>query len=44
MVLGVRCPVILGIRNPGPVHHPSRILVQDALFLLILCILCIDVQ
>ena len=44
MVLGVSCPVILGIRNPGPVHHQSRLLVQKALVLLILCILCIDVQ
>jgi len=44
MVLGVRCPVILGIRNPGPDHHPSRLLVQKALVLLILCILCIDVN
>ena len=44
MVLGVRCPVILGIRNPGPDRHPSRLLVQEALILLILCILCIDVQ
>ena len=44
MVLGVRCPVILGIRNPGPDHHPSRLLVQEALILLIMCILCIDVQ
>ena len=44
MVVGVSCPVILGIRNPGPVHHQSRLLVQKALVLLILCILCIDVQ
>ena len=44
MVLGVRCPVTLGIRNPGPDHRLSRILVQEALILLILCILCIDVR
>ena len=44
MVLGVWCPVILGIRNPGPVHHQSRLPMQKALILLILCILCIDVQ
>ena len=41
MVLGVWSPVILGIRNPGPVHHQSRLPMQKALILLILCI---DVQ
>jgi len=43
LVLGVWCPVILDIRNPAPDHHLSRLLVQEALILLILCILCIDV-
>ena len=33
-----------GIRNTAPDHRLSRLLVQEALVLLILCILCIDVQ
>ena len=44
LVFSVWCPVILDIRNPGPDHRLSRLLVQEALILLILCILCIDVQ
>jgi len=33
-----------GIRKIAPDHRLSRLLVQEALVLLILCILCIDVQ
>ena len=33
-----------GIRKIAPDHHLSWLLVQEALVLLILCILCIDVQ
>ena len=33
-----------GIRNTAPDHRLSRLLVQEALVLLILCILCIDVH
>ncbi len=44
MVSGVRRPVILGIRKSAPDHRPSRLLVQEALVLFILCILCIDVN
>ena len=33
-----------GIRKSAPDHRPSWLLVQEALVLLILCILCIDVQ
>ena len=33
-----------GIRKSAPDHRPSWLLVQEALFLLILFILCIDVQ
>ena len=44
LVLGVRRPAIQGIRKPAPDHCPSRLLVQVPLVLLILCILCIDVQ
>ena len=33
-----------GFRKSAPDHRPSRLLVQEALVLLILCILCIDVQ
>ena len=35
---------VLDIRNSAPNHCPSRLLVQEALILIILCILCIDVQ
>jgi len=35
---------ILNIRKTAPDHRPSRLLVQEALVLLILCILCIDVH
>ena len=44
MVLGVWCPVIPGIRNTGPDHHLSRLLVQEPHVLTILCILFIDVS
>ena len=33
-----------GIRKSAPDHRPSRLLVQEALVLLILCILYIHVQ
>ena len=33
-----------GIRKSASDHRPSRLLLQEALVLLILCILCIDVQ
>ena len=33
-----------GIRKSAPDHRSSQLLVQEALVLLILCILCIDVQ
>jgi len=33
-----------GIRNTAPDHRLSWLLVQEALVLLIVCILCIDVQ
>ena len=33
-----------GIRNTAPDHRLSQLLVLEALILLILCILCIDVQ
>ena len=33
-----------GIRKSASDHRPSWLLVQEALVLLILCILCIDVQ
>ncbi len=35
---------VLDIRNSAPNHRPSRLLVQEALVLIILCILCIHVQ
>ena len=43
-VSGVPRPIILGIRKPAPNHRPSRLLVHKTLVLLILCILCIDVN
>ena len=36
--------VFLGIRNPAPDHRRSQLLVQQRPVLVILCILCIDVQ
>ena len=36
--------VIPGIRKPAPDHRPSRLLMQQPLVLLILCILCIHVH
>ena len=44
MVLGVRRPVILGIRKPAQDHPPSQLLVQEPLVLFILSILSIDVH
>ena len=38
MVLGIWCPVILGICNPGPDHRLSRLLVGEPHLLTILCI------
>ncbi len=35
---------VLDIRESAPDYRPSRLFVQEALVLLILCILCIDVQ
>ena len=36
--------VILGIHEPGPDYHPSRLPLQELHLLFILCILCIDIQ
>ena len=36
--------VILSTRKPAPDRRPSRLLVHKPFVLLILCILCIDVQ
>ena len=44
MFLGVRRPVILGIRKPAPDHRSSELGLQQPPVLLILCILCIDVN
>ena len=35
---------VLDICESAPDHRPSRLLVQEALVLLILCIPCIDVK
>ena len=44
LALAVLCLVIPGIGKPAPDHRPIRLLVHQALVLLILCILCIDVH
>ena len=44
MFFGVGRPVIPGIRKPAPDHRPSQLLLHQCFVLLILCILCIDVN
>ena len=40
----MRCSLIQGIRKPEPDHRPSQLLLHQCFVLLILCILCIDVN
>ena len=44
MFFGVGRPLIPGIRKPAPDHRPSELLLHQPPVLLILCILCIDVN